>query len=78
VVSNLLAMPISYLLNDLEESSQQAGVPALIYLQRLHGGGQSLLPAEPCAGHGPHLSSTLHALSCLVKARPEFSSRQAV
>jgi hypothetical protein len=78
VVSNLLAMPISHLLKDLEESSQQAGVPALTYLRRLHAGGQSLLPAEPCAGYGPHLSSTLHALSCLVKARPEFSTRQAV
>jgi hypothetical protein len=78
VTSNLLAMPMAYLLEDLEESSQQAGVPAITYLQRLHAQGQSLLPADPCAGYAPHLSSTLHVLSCLVKAHPQFASRPSV
>src|SRR5882724_1524429 len=40
VTSNLLALPMSYLLEDLHESSEQAGVPAIIYLERLSSQGQ--------------------------------------
>jgi hypothetical protein len=78
VTTDLLAMPIFHLLEDLEESSQQAGMPALTYLERLSAQGQQLLPVEPCAGQAPHLSSTLHALSSLVKAHSGFSSRPTV
>lgn len=78
VTSNLLAMPMSHLLEDLEESSQQAGMPAMAYLEHLHGRGLALLPSDPSAGCSPHLSSALHALSCLVKAHPQFSSRLSV
>ena len=78
VMSNLLAMPMSYLLEDLEQSSQQAGMPATAYLERLRARGLALLPTEPSAGYAPHLSSALHALSCLVKARPQFSSHLSV
>ena len=75
VTSNLLTMPISYLLEDLDQSSQQAGMPALVYLERLRARGVELLPVEPSAGYAPHLSSALHALWCLAKTHPEFSSR---
>jgi hypothetical protein len=78
VASNLLAMPMSYLLDDLAESSQEAGVSAVTYLERLHAQGDSLLPVEACAGYAPHLSSALHALSCLAKAHPRFASRPGV
>lgn len=78
VTSNLLAMPISYLLEDLEQSSHQAGMPAAEYLQHLHLQKVALLPQESCAGYAPHLSSALHALSCLVKAHPGFASRPSV
>jgi hypothetical protein len=78
VASRLLAMPISHLLLDLEESSQQAGIPALNYLQRLHTQGKSLLPAGSSAAYAPHFSSALHALLCLAKARPSFATHPGV
>ncbi len=78
VTSNLLAMPMSYLLEDLDQSSQQAGMPALAYLDRLRTRGIELLPVEPSAGYAPHFSSALHALWCLAKTHPEFSSRLSV
>jgi hypothetical protein len=74
VTSDLLSMPISYLLEDLQQSSEQAGVPASTYLEQLRSQGRLLLPPDPSAGHEPHLSSTLHALSSLLKAHPGFSS----
>jgi hypothetical protein len=78
VTSNLLAMPMSFLLEDLDQSSQQAGIPALVYLEHLLARGVGLLPAEPSAGYAPHLSSALHALWCLAKTQPQFSSRLGV
>jgi hypothetical protein len=78
VTSNLLAMPMSFLLEDLDQSSQQAGMPALAYLERLRARGMELLPAESSVGYARHLSSALHALWCLAKAHPQFSSRLGV
>lgn len=78
VTSGLLAMPMAYLLEDLEESSQEAGVSVSTYLQRLQAQGRLLLPPDPSAAYAPHLSSALHALSCLTKAHPRFASRLGV
>ena len=73
-----LAAAMSYLLEDLDQSSRQAGMPALAYLERLRARGLALLPAEASPGYAPHLSSALLALWCLAKAHPHFSSRLSV
>jgi hypothetical protein len=78
VTSNLLAMPMSHLLKDLEESSRGAGLNTISYLKRLNEQGQLLLPAGSYPGYAAHLSSALHALSSLLQARPEFASRPGV
>ena len=78
VTSHVLAMPIRILLEDLEQSSQQAGMAATEYVERLSGQGASLLPAELCSGAELHLSSALRALSCLLKAHPPSASRLTV
>jgi hypothetical protein len=78
VTSDVLAMPISYLLEDLQQSSQQAGVPASAYLERLRAQEELLLPSDPCAGHAPHLNSALRALSSLLKSHSGFSSHPTV
>lgn len=78
VTSHVLSMPIRNLLEDLEESSQQAGMPAAAYVERLSGQGTSLLPSQLCSGAELHLSSVLRALSCLLKAHPPSANRLTV
>ena len=75
-VSQVLSTPLRELLQDVERSSQQAGVSPKAYLERLHRQGVALLPEEPQAGTGRHLSSVLHALSILVTS-PRVAIRRA-
>jgi len=75
-LSNILATPIRKLQKDVQESSQEAGIEARTYLDRLTHSTSQLLPPNPGAGSGRHLSSVLHALASLLKAgRPDASPR---
>jgi hypothetical protein len=76
-LSRVLSTPIRELEADLCVSSQHAGISAHEYLERLSATSAELLPPTPGAGSGRHLSSVLHALSSLEKARKSASSLQA-
>jgi len=69
MLSRVLATPIRNLLEDVEKSSETAGMPPQAYVERLSGTSPHLLPEEPGAGSARHLSSVLHALSSLLQAR---------
>jgi hypothetical protein len=71
LVSQVLSTPIGKLVEDVDQSSQLAGVQPGSFVERLSENGSNLLPAEPGAGSERHLNSVLHALSCLVKNRTE-------
>jgi hypothetical protein len=70
VVSGILRTPIAALEKDLEQSSQQSGVPARSYVERMRKRFEDLLPGvrrdSPAASH---LSSVLLALSSLERHR---------
>jgi hypothetical protein len=68
-LSRVLATPIRKLEKDVRESSEEAGVSAKVYLERLSESSAQLLPPNPGAGSSRHLSSVLHVLSSLQKAR---------
>jgi hypothetical protein len=65
-LSEVLSTPLRNLEEDVERSSQLAGLPAKVYLEKLSGGSSRLLPPSPGAGSARHLSSVLHALSSLL------------
>lgn len=67
MLSGILSTPIRVLENDVEESSQEAGMAPGNYLERLSSAHSQLLPTAPGAGAGRHLSSVLHALVSLRK-----------
>lgn len=69
ILSRVLATPISRLLEDVEKSSETAGVPAELYAHNLAHRKPPMLPPDPGAGSELHLKSVLHALSSLLKAR---------
>jgi len=77
VLSQVLAMPIRKLVEDVEQSSERAGVPPSAYLERLSTTSPQLLPPEPGAGSARHLSSVLHVLSSLLKNRKRDASPPA-
>ena len=66
VLSEVLSTPLRNLERDAEQSSELAGVPAKLYLEKLSTGSCNLLPPSPGAGSARHLSSVLHALSSLL------------
>jgi len=68
LLSNVLSTPIQNLEKDVEQSSEEAGVPPAAYLERLSAARSELLPADPGAGSGRHLNSVLQALSSLLKS----------
>ena len=68
-LSNILSTPIRNLEKDVCQSSEEAGMPPSVYLEKLSTTTAQLLPANPGAGSGRHLSSVLHALSSLLKGR---------
>jgi|SRR5271165_640853 len=77
VVSEVLSTPLGSLLEDVEESSEQAGVDPEQYLTDLATRGNELLPSDPGAGSARHLSSVLHALSGLARSRKRNATRRA-
>ena len=68
-VSRVLTTPLQRLKVDVEESCRAESEAPQNYLERLRSRGSDLLPAAPGAGSARHLSSVLHALWCLSKAR---------
>ena len=68
-LARILATPIRHLLEDVEKSSETAGMVPQAYVEKLSGASPHLLPAEPGAGSARHLNSVLHALSSLLKVR---------
>jgi len=74
VLSRVLATPISKLLEDVEKSSEGAGVPPEAYAHRLARRNPPMLPPDPGAGSELHLKSVLHALSSLLKVRNQHAS----
>jgi len=67
MLSRILSTPIRVLENDVQQSSQEAGMAPGSYLDRLSAAHSQLLPPAPGAGAGRHLSSVLHALVSLRK-----------
>ena len=74
VLSRVLATPISKLLDDVEKSSESAGMPPEVYAHRLARRNPPMLPPDPGAGSELHLKSVLHALSSLLKVRNQDAS----
>ena len=78
VLSHILAMPIRKLMDDVERSSEAAGMSAEAYVDRLSASSERLLPPEPGAGSARHLNSVLHALSSLQKVRTAGATSPAL
>lgn len=68
-VSLILRTPIRNLLDDVQQASIQNGMDQQGFLHQLEDHKDQTLPKNPSAGSRRHLSSVLHALSALVKAR---------
>jgi hypothetical protein len=66
LLSQVLSTPLRNLERDVAQSSELAGIPVKMYLERLSGGSSQLLPPNPGAGSERHLSSVLHALASLL------------
>lgn len=72
-VSEVLCTPLRTLLQNVESSSNNAGVDPEGYLENL--GKAELLPADPGAGSARHLNSVLHALLGLERNRKLNATR---
>ena len=68
-LSQILRTSLRNLLEDARESSGHNGMEQQDFLQQLKDHEAESLPKDPSAGSRRHLSSVLHALSALVKAR---------
>jgi hypothetical protein len=77
VVSVVLSTPLGTLLEDVENSSAQAGVDTERYLGNLAGRPEELLPNDPGAGSARHLRSVLRALVGLERTRQRNATRRA-
>ena len=76
-VSEVLSTPLRVLQDDIEVSSQEAGMETAEYLEKLAQKHSQLLPDNPGAGSARHLSSVIHALSGLRRSRERNSTRRA-
>ena len=76
-VSEVLSTPLRLLQEDIEVSSQEAGMETAEYLEKLTQKHNQLLPDNPGAGSARHLSSVIHALSGLRRSRERNSTRRA-
>ena len=76
-VSEVLSTPLGRLLQDVEDSSQAAGLDVDAYLVKLTQRGDALLPEQPGAGSARHLSSVLHALLALARNRERNTTPRA-
>jgi hypothetical protein len=68
-LSSVLATPIAGLMDDIQKSSASAGVSQDAYVEGLARRDPRMLPTNPGAGSELHLSSVVHALSSLMKAK---------
>lgn len=75
-VSEVLSTPLGTLLQDVETSSQTAGMEVEGYLEKLSEASARLLPKDPGPGSARHLSSVLHALLGLERNRERNATRQ--
>ena len=66
-LSQVLRTPLRSLIQDVHKSAEAADLAPGLYVERLRKQGVALLPEDPGAGAGRHLSSVLHALSFLVR-----------
>jgi len=66
-LSAILGAPLRSLEQDVRNSSEEAGLTADQYLERLSANISQLLPPNPGAGSSRHLNSVLHALASLLK-----------
>ena len=73
-LSKVLSTPLRDLLNDVSASSQEAGTSKEEYLARLSSELARLLPSNNGVGSNRHLSSVLHALSSLLRAKSRISN----
>jgi hypothetical protein len=69
VLSNVLRTPISELVEDLRESSQNSNQTAGVYVEGMRDQFSELLPSPEDAASAAHLNSVLTALSSLEEAR---------
>jgi hypothetical protein len=70
VVTRVLRTPLPSLLEDLNESSENSGVPAFEYVEKMRGRFDDLLPeGRQNTPASTHLNSILVALSSLEKTR---------
>lgn len=69
VLSNVLRTPISQLVEDLRESSQNNNQSAEAYVDSMRGQFRKLLPSAEDTASAAHLNSVLTALSSLEEAR---------
>jgi len=76
-VSEVLSTSLETLLEDVENSTQSAGMQADIYLAKLSEDSKRLLPEDPGPGSARHLRSVLHALSGLERNRKRGATRQS-
>jgi hypothetical protein len=77
VVSEVLSTPLASLLQDVENSTQTAGIEPESYLEKLANKSEGLLPKDPGPGSARHLSSVLHALLGLERNRERNATRRA-
>jgi hypothetical protein len=77
VVSEVLSTPLGSLLQDVEQSSQTAGIEVEGFLEKLAAEGNHLLPTDPGPGSARHLSSVLHALLGLERNRERNATHRA-
>ncbi|HEV2699000.1 MAG TPA: hypothetical protein VGU90_13465, partial [Terriglobales bacterium] len=71
-----LSTPLSRLLEEVESSSEAAGLRVDGYLEKLVDDSERLLPKNPGPGSARHLSSVLHALLGLERNRERNATRR--
>ena len=76
IMSEVLSTPLTSLLEDVESSSDAAGVRGEGYLEKLADDSERLLPKNPGPGSARHLSSVLHALLGLERNRERNATRR--
>ena len=68
-ITGILRTPIERLVRDAQVSGEARGTDAETLVADLRARLPEMLPGQPSAGSGRHLSSVLHALLCLTKKR---------
>jgi hypothetical protein len=75
-VSTVLSMPLTRLLDDVEQSTSAEGLQVEKYLEGVSQRNRELLPENPGPGSARHLSSVIHALLALVRNRERNATRR--